>query len=106
MTRLIPVHGRIRWMSEAFGRGFYPGPVWMHQTHKTDYDQRKSPWDGNAVWQCLKPTARRESTAVEKQTAPTDAKPESERQGQRAAGVDGKLLTELLDVLQAVYVCL
>ena len=75
-------------MSEAFGRGFYPGPVWKHQTHKTDY--------GNAVWQCLKPTARHESTAVEIKTAPTDAKPESERQGQRAAGVDGKLLTELL----------
>ena len=93
-------------MSEAFGRGFYPGPVWKHQTHKTDYDQRKSPWDGIAVWQCLKPTARHESTAVEIKTAPTDAKPESERQGQRAAGVDGKLLTELLDVLQAVYVCL
>ncbi|MGN0857669.1 MAG: hypothetical protein ACI4NW_00610 [Stenotrophomonas sp.] len=27
---------------------------------------------------------------------PADAKPESERQGQRAAGVDGKILTELL----------
>jgi glycerol kinase len=42
-------------MSEAFGRGFYPGPVWKHQTHKTVY--------GSAVWQCLKPTARHESTA-------------------------------------------
>lgn len=50
-------------MSEAFGRGFYPGPVWKHQTHKTDYDQRKSPWDGIAVWQCLKPVESIESTA-------------------------------------------
>jgi hypothetical protein len=50
-------------MSEAFGCGFYPGPVWMHQTHKTDYDQRKSLRDGNAVWQCLKPVASIESTA-------------------------------------------
>jgi glycerol kinase len=43
-------------MSEAFGRGFYPGPVWKHQTHKTVY--------GIAVWQCLKPVESIESTAA------------------------------------------
>jgi len=47
----------------------------MHQTHKTDYDQRKSPWDGIAVWQCLKPVASIESTAAKnRQTQSQKAK--------------------------------
>ena len=46
-------------MSEASWRGFYPGPVWMHQTHKTDY--------GNAVWQCLESVAAVESKALQTQ---------------------------------------
>lgn len=47
------------------GVGALPGAVYTlvrtsdTASNKTDYDQRKSPWDGNAVWQPLnlfKPT--------------------------------------------------
>ena len=79
-------------MSEAFGCGFYLGPVWMHQTHKTDHDQRKSRGTGCSL--AMLETRRIDCINCSK--SPADAKPESERQGQRAAGVDGKLLTELL----------
>ena len=63
MRRLIPLAWAKPLDERGLGVRFYPGPVWINQTHKTDYDQRKSPWDGNAVWQCLKPVESIESTA-------------------------------------------
>ena len=64
MRRLIPLAWAKPLDERGLGVRFYPGPVWKHQTHKTDYDQRKSPWDGIAVWQCLKPVESIESTAL------------------------------------------
>ena len=52
-NKLAPLHAKadpLAWAKPLDERGlgvrFYPGPVWINQTHKTVYDQRKSPWDG------------------------------------------------------------
>ena len=75
MRGLIPLAWAKPLDERGLGVRFYPGPVWMHQTHKIDYDQRKSPWDGSAVWQCLKSVASIESTAAKtRQTQSLKAK--------------------------------
>ena len=75
-------------MREAFGCGFYPGPDQQHRSNKTDY--------GNAVWQRFDhPITLASGTATHDNRRTANAS--TLRQGTHALGVDGKLLTELLD---------
>ena len=59
MRGLIPLAWAKPLDERGLGVRFYLGPVWMHQTHKTDY--------GNAVWQCLESVATVESKALQTQ---------------------------------------
>lgn len=92
-------------MREASGRGFYLGPDQQPRSNKTDYDQRKSLWDGNAVWQRLHTTidlAINNATRQYHLQHEQQQTPQSSRQGHHALGVDGKLLMELLGLIAAI----
>jgi hypothetical protein len=42
----------------GLGVRFYPGPVWINQTHKAVYNQRKFPWGGVQSGNVLNPSRR------------------------------------------------